>query len=367
LKVSLKYSIFSGFIGIIIIFLQSCIEPYDPGISTKSDIIVFDGSVTNDTAPSYVYIQHSIPYGSSGNAVNESGALVEIRDDLGNAFSLNEVQPGRYASNYNGFQAKTGRSYSLHVITKAGKEYRTDPVLMQDVSDIDSLYVLPKISESLKTNLEGQNSLYTDAGYELYSNVKGNSANGSYYKFDASMTLQYTVIYDLGLSKVFSYCWLNKPLTYPFVITETHTLQNDAFNGLPINFYSGTLPTEELITNLVKDPKSMRISSQGWISRVRIYSISQDYYAYLNRLSNQIDAQDKLFDPAIDKVAGNVYNVTDRTETTLGYFSVSAVKRKSIYLYLGTSLLECKILPFTPPLVPDGYTIDSPPLNWIKP
>ena len=77
--------------------------------------------------------------------------------------------------------------------------------------------------------------------------------------------------------------------------------------------------------------KSDRLTQQYSIL-VKQYSISEKEYDFWNNLKKVSEAGGDIFDSQPYQVISNIHNVNDASEMVLGYFEVSAVSRKRIFI-----------------------------------
>jgi hypothetical protein len=352
---------------ILIILVSSCIDIFDPPISTNKIFLVFEGGITNEPGPYKISIRHSHVYNSQQAYDPEINATCEIIDDSNSSEAMSELSPGIYYTKNAGFTGQTGRTYYLHIITSDGREFRSKPEKLLPSKPIDTLYIQTKTNEYIQTNLGGDNTTIADQGFEIYLDINGHSTQGAYYKFDGITTMQYSVFYRVGINPYLTYCWQSRTLNTDILVLETSSMQEDIYTGFAMSFITKDKSQYQFLTNRYGAGIPYQVSLMGWINRIRQYSISEDYYLFLEKLRNQLSAQDRIFDPAIDQVVGNITCINKPSEVVLGYFSVSSVSERSIYFYYATNKFSQKILENTPNIPPDGYTDFDPPSFWIEP
>jgi hypothetical protein len=352
---------------VLIILVSSCIDIFDPPIKANKVFLVFEGGITNEPGPYKISIKHSHVYNSQQQYDPETNATCEIIDDSNASEGMSESSPGVYYTNDAAFTGQTGRTYYLHIITSDGREFRSKPEKLLPSKLIDTLYVQSKTNEYIQTNLSGDKLTIEDQGFEIYLNVNGHSTQGTYYKFDGITTMQYSVLYMVGINPYLTYCWQSRRLNTDILVLETHSMQQDIYKGFAMSFITKDKSQYQFLTNRYGDGIPYAVSLMGWVNRIRQYSISEDYYLYLERLRNQLSAQDRIFDPAIDQVTGNITCISNPAEVVLGYFSVSSVSARSIYFYYASNKFTQKILDNMPDIPPDGYTDYDPPAFWIEP
>lgn len=139
LKVRLK-----SFITVfLVIGLCTCIDPYRPKLSGYPSLLVVDGLVTNENAPCEVKLSRTI---QGVDAVPEvvSDAVVTFSDESGNKTSLINSGGGIYKTDNNVFTGTIGKTYILDILTKDGKEYKSEPCTMLPVPKL-TVYIMKRM------------------------------------------------------------------------------------------------------------------------------------------------------------------------------------------------------------------------------
>jgi hypothetical protein len=83
----------------------------------------------------------------------------------------------------------------------------------------------------------------------------------------------------------------------------------------------------------IPSDKSDRLTLRYSIE-VKQYSVSPKEFDYWNNLKQVSETAGDIFETQPFPVSGNIYNVTDPDDRVLGYFQVSAVKKKRLYISL---------------------------------
>ena len=122
-----------------IIIASACTTKFLPEIDEYDNIMVVEGLLTNENRANYVKISRTIPVGITGISSPLVDAHVYIRDDLNRIAVFHEKRAGYYASDSLTFRGEIGRTYTLHIMA-GGKNYESDPMLIQEVQPIDSLF-----------------------------------------------------------------------------------------------------------------------------------------------------------------------------------------------------------------------------------
>jgi len=291
------FSLFSVF--------KSCIVPYFPEPVEKEELLIVEGLISDQHEVYTIKLSKSIPLWKTIIPNPLRGCKVWISDDLGQIDSLKETFPGTYITDPAGFQGTIGRKYSLHISTNAENgnlNYESFPMEMKAVPPIDSIYYEKKDYEEFNTPTEG---------CQIYLNTHDPANNCNFYRWKYSETWEFQLPYNVT-NKV---CWVTENSNKIF-IKNTSILAEDKVIRYPIN--SITNPVDKL--------------SVKYSILVRQYSLNEDEYLYWERLKNTSDQVGGLYDliPAI--IPNNVYCVENPNEKILGYFSVSAMSSKRVFI-----------------------------------
>ncbi|HEX2926773.1 MAG TPA: DUF4249 domain-containing protein [Ruminiclostridium sp.] len=344
------------FIITAVFVLTTCIDPYTPELKGYESLLVIDGLVTNDNSSYTVKLSRTV---QAQNAEPEkvSDATVYVTDNEGLRSEFTRKGNGIYKTDSTVFSGKIGKYYTLHVLTSDGKEYQSDPCVMEPVPSIDSLY-WEKSSQLMNNGTENIE------GIQVYLDSK--AGTNSYFRWDFTETWIFKVpdpakfkyINDtiiLPLDRIREYCW--KYRNSDEVLIKTVKSENaEKVSRLPIYF--------------IATGKSDRLLLQYDIT-VKQYSISEAEYEFWNNLQKVNESGSDIFASQPFPVISNIHNVTDPNEMVLGYFKVSAVseRRKEIMFteaaVLGLPFYKypCVRIEMSPSKFPASGSFSKPP-TW---
>lgn len=296
--------------------LFTCIDPYSPKLDKFESLLVVDALVTDENISNYVILNHTKK--TAGDVSEKvSGALVTIKDDLGNSTTLSEKSAGVYKTDSLLFRGAVGRTYTLYIKTLDGQEYESEECLMNPVRDIDSLYY-SKDQEIIDTEPQD--------GIRIYIDSKGDSECRHYrwtyeewWKFSVPDPKGYEYINDSTIIEVqqkVQTCWANKK-SDAIDILSTITGVSDKLERKPVLF--------------VASDKSNRLLIQYCI-QVRQLSISDKEYTFWDKMQQVNESGGDLFDKQPFEVSSNIHNTKKQDEQVLGYFQVSGSKTKRMYI-----------------------------------
>ena len=314
-----KTGLKSGVVLITVFIICTCIDPYAPKLKGYDSILVVDGLITDANTSYTVKLSRTIQNPNTSPAL-VSGATVIITDDEGNNHSLNEKGTGLYQTDSLDFTGMVGRTYTLHITTKEGNEYISDPCPMQSVPDIDSIYY--DRDQELANN-----STQNQPGLSIYLDSKTGDNNQS-YRWAFEETWEFKVPYP----KKFNFNLADSVITSVDEIKEYCWKSDKSTDILIYTNYSGqTGPVKKQPIFFIATDKSDRLMVEYSIL-VKQYSISKNEYDFWNNLKKVNETGSDIFASQPFPVISNIHNINNPKEQVLGYFQVSAVKQKRIYI-----------------------------------
>lgn len=263
--------------------IMACEDVIDLDLSEGDEKFVVEGEMTNLPGPYQVRITRT-----SNPTTNEVSPLVEdalvmIKDDASNIDTLNYVGDGIYETQ--NLQGVIGRMYTLEFKTSGGSVYESQPQLLKEVYEIDSLYA--------RENTEIQGGDFLDEGF-------------------------YAVVdYTEPAGRDF----------YRWKIYKNDSLFDDAFD-IQVEDDDGLIPNAPVRER----PLVGFVFDVGDTARVEIYSISREVYDFWTIFLDQASASGGPFDTPPAPIIGNVFNVDNPDEQVLGVFAVSAVNFKEVVI-----------------------------------
>ncbi|MEA1887171.1 MAG: DUF4249 domain-containing protein [Bacteroidota bacterium] len=290
-----------------ILFLpSSCTTKFLPEIDEYDNMIVVEGLLTDEYITNYVKLSRTIPVGITGISSPLVDAHVYVQDDLLRVGVFYEQRPGYYATDSLIFRGEVGRTYTLHLVID-GKKYESDPIVMQEVQPIDSLYAeFDYIEDGIYPPLY-QYIVYFDSYDSLNSN--------KYFRWTYDEVWEYHLPwhYPPEYKRI---CWLSEKSTDIILKNNSH-MEESIIKKHPL---------------LQLDNRSSTKLFQKYSILLKQYSISEDEYTYWESMRKITDEQGGLYDPIPQPLIGNMRCVDDPAEPVLGYFSVSAVAKKRLFI-----------------------------------
>jgi hypothetical protein len=365
-----KYIIFS-ILSFLALKLISCVSPYEPNLPPHNAKLVVSGLLSNLQGDEYNYLNvtYSSPFNNeSKDILYPQGAKVYVTDDKGNREDYVDAGVGVFKTKTLGFRGYVARTYTLHIDTPDGKKYESKPEYMKPVPPIDTAYLV--FREKL-----------TEKGvpYQRYFDVvvetKDPTTSGDFYRW---VWKHYERI---AACKVTIYL---PPEGGP-PVREIHPCCEDICFDIYrcdgcINTASDNLVNGKRISKAIT--RINYNNASPYYMLFEQFSISTEAFKFWQRVDTQINNSGGIFDTPPATVIGNMMNVNDPDEQVLGYFGVSEIARKAVYLdrsfaynVLGKQPFNINnvqvIRPFEAPDKPDCFTCkegffrtQQPPLGW---
>jgi len=333
------------------ILLCTCIDQYSPELNRFESLLVVDALLTDENDSYFVKLSRTNKQQNTEN-VMVSGATISIRDDKGKTSMLKETEAGIYKTDSSAFRGEAGNTYTLSIITAEGEEYESEPCSMFPAMPVKNLYytkdqeiVNNEIVEGIRIFIdsEGEN----ESGYFRVSYAEN-------WKINVPDPKKYNYINDSTFTEVEpvkQICW-GYNISDDIIIQAGEPGKNITIEKRPILF----IPAKE----------SNRLMIRYSID-VRQLSISVNEYEFWDQMKQVAESGGNIFEKQPFPVISNVHNINNPDEPVLGYFQVSAVSLKRIYisaedvseLQLPLFQYDCNRfilgpMDFPPPLTPGG-------------
>jgi hypothetical protein len=120
-------------------FLVGCEKEIQLPLDPNQSLLVIDGSITDEVGPYYIKLSKSNSISEASNFLAVTGALVIVKDNLGQIDTLKHEKEGRYKTNK--LKGIYGNTYYLEVQVE-NKKYTANSTMPQKV-ELDSLRINP--------------------------------------------------------------------------------------------------------------------------------------------------------------------------------------------------------------------------------
>ncbi len=292
--------------------MTSCISDFVPEITEDKELLVVEGLITDQPGANSIKLSKSFPLGERINAKPLTGCTVTLSDDLGNMYSLKGNGAGTYITDSLNFRGVTGRLYTLDITVNDNNRvthYQSYPMLMKPVPPIDSLYYEKIIIRKQVDDIEGIEEC------QIYLDTHDPDNSCRYYRWNYLETWKLRLPYDIPNHT----CWRSENSKNIF-IESTESLSTDELRRHPVTYISS-------ITDRLNNRYNNRYSII-----VNQYSLNEEEYMYWKKLQKLSELVGGLYDIIPSSITSNLTCVEDPGEKVLGYFSVSAVSSKRIFI-----------------------------------
>jgi hypothetical protein len=309
------------FLFFLIIVFGTCIDPYNPNIRGIKSLLVVDGQLTNEDLSYTIKLSRSVKT-QNEDPVMVTGAYVSIIDQDGIFHTLTERSAGIYKSDSLEFRGEEGKSYILYIKSAEGNEYRSDPATMYPAQPVDTIYYRKD------QEIPSDHTAILD-GIRIYLDAKNQGGiehmrwtYDEWWKFSVPTPKLFNYIdqYTIpDVDTVKQVCYSHSS-TSDILIHTAEGSQSAVISRMPVLF--------------VASAKSDRLLLQYCID-IRQLTLSPEEYQFWKQLKEINESGGDIFDKQPFTITGNVHGVTHPEETVLGYFQVSAVSEKRIYILPG--------------------------------
>jgi hypothetical protein len=317
-------------------FGNSCIEPFDPVIGNDNiSKIVVTGQVTSMEGIQTVFVSLSSSL-KDPKFIPLSNCMVNILDDKGNTFSLTESKKGQYEVWMAQRFLNTGTSYQVHIITPSDDEIISDFETMLECPEVDSVYFLRK-------DLQTTNPEVNVLGIQFYLDFDGRTTSSHFFRWELEETYEYHAPYPMQYyydgvvhevsppDKSKGICWAINKIPNIYTLSTTN-LEKNKYEMLPLHYI---------------DNHSNKFL-YGYSLLIKQFALSEQAYTYWDQLRININKQGGLYDKQPLPITGNLNNKTHPEKEVLGFFNVSGMKMKRIFIKK-VDILPFNIIPLCMP------------------
>jgi len=295
----------------LVIFMAACVTPYYPNITKYDNLLVVDGQLTNLKGPYIVKLTRTFKYSGSTVAIGAgeqsaekvSGAKLKIIDNTGLEVSLDEISAGEYSTVDTTFRGVSGKSYKLQ-INYNDQVYESDFETLKTPTPIDKLYWEYKPLDS-----DGSNRI------QILLDTHDLTNSTRYYGWEYEETWKFAVPLDVIENPEWKICYQSDS---SFFLNLNTSIQKNS-----------DIINRQLLKSI--DETTNRLFYRYTIL-AKQYSFTEQTYKYFEDLISLNQNQGTLFDATPYSLVGNIKNLTNKDTPVLGYFVVSGVSEKRIFI-----------------------------------
>lgn len=297
---------------------SSCIDPFTPELNDFRSLLVVDALLTDEDIPATVKLSRTFRETDQKPLMVE-GAGVFIKDDLDNITRLTETSPGLYKTDSLLFRGERGKTYQLLITTAEGSRYESDPCPLLPVQDIDDVWFERdnEIPADGSAPIPGLRFFISSGGEKECDYVRWTYRE--WWKFSVPDPRMYDYLNDstiLPVSKVNQVCWGSR-------ISGDILVQ-------PLPDHPGNILLKKPIFFL--DPAASNRVQIRYCAEVRQMSLSPREYEFWDLMDQLEKSGGDIFDRQPFQISSNIHSISNPHEQVLGYFQVSGVSSKRVYI-----------------------------------
>ena len=298
--------------------LSTCIDPFNPNLKGTSSLLIVDALLTNENR-SYTFKLSWTTQTQNTEPVMASGAMVTLTDQNGVSTNLTESAAGVYKTDSLDFLGETGNSYVLEIRTSEGAEYVSDTCTMFPVQPIDNIYF-------------NKDQIFVNNGTEIQDGIRisldsENKGDGKYlrwiynewWKFSVPNPKLYDYINENDIRRVEQV----RQVCYAFDSSDDITIKST------VSASSNKIEKQPIL--FIASNQSDRFLIQYYIE-IKQLSLSKTEFEFWNHMKEINEGGSDIFEKQPYSIQGNIHRKSNPSEMVLGYFQVSAVEPKSIYI-----------------------------------
>jgi len=286
--------------------LPSCIKRFEPEIKSSDSMkYVVTGGVNRGDSIQYVSISTASLL-RMPKFVPIVSCNVKIIDAKGNEYKGRDMVDGTYAFNIPQTELVPGNSFRVDIVVPEGAHIVSDFDQISDCPPIDSLYY------NLK-DIPTSNPFNPIRGLQFYIDLDATNYICRNYRVEATETWEYTAKYfETSEGAV---CWLTVNIRNIFTISTENQVEN-VYKKSALNF--------------VDNYSSQRLRYM-YSLLVNQYSLSDAASEYWNKVKINTMDQGGLYENQPYQVVGNLHNISNPSQSVLGFFGASTRTTKRIF------------------------------------
>lgn len=305
----------------ILLLLTGCVERYYP----ETDDLFTGTLVINATLTNLPGIQTFQISRSDGliypEFIPESGCMVEVENQEGDQLLFTESEPGYYSCDVPEKFMHFGDQYMLRVVTSGGKTYQSDYSSLNPPTDIDKIYY------EMESHPTSDPDVFID-GIRFYIDFQVDADSSEFMRWELMETYEFhNPDYD---GFIYSYdrilrpfpdsladrqCWITGHVNDLYTL-DVANLTGNSYAHMPLHYVSNE--TQRL--------------SYGYSLLVRQHAMDAPAFRYWDELRKNSQGQSGIYDRLPSITPSNIYSVDEPDERILGFFGVSGVAEKRLFV-----------------------------------
>ncbi|OFY62551.1 MAG: hypothetical protein A2V64_08510 [Bacteroidetes bacterium RBG_13_43_22] len=297
-----KYS--GPVVSSLFLLVSACISNFVPETGEDNDILVVEGLITDQSRTTVIKISKSYPLGRPMIPRPVRGCHVTITDENHISYDLKETSDGTYTIDSAEFQGHIGGIYTLRIYS-GSRTYVSSPVKMLPVPPVDTLFF------EKETIVEENEWGIPEEGCRIYLSTYDRVNECLFYRWDFTETWEFNLPYPVPNNR----CWITRQ-SDKIYIKNTSVYNQAKVTNFPLIFISNATDRLNIKYSIL----------------VNQYSVNEKEYNYWEKLQNVSENVGGLYDVSPMTITSNIHCPNRPEEIVLGYFSVSAVSQKRLFI-----------------------------------
>jgi hypothetical protein len=295
-------------IRLILLFLiisGGCVTEYIPDLHENEELLVVEGLITDQPGPNTINIYKTYPVWTKDFRTPLKQCRVWISDETGKINTLEEKSEGVYITDPADFRGTPGKTYTLHFTAISGGElhtYESLPVTMIPVPPIERIY------------FEKRDYIYNHLPFEgcqIYIDAHDPAGLCRFYRWEYSETWEFRLPFDVP-NKL---CWASEN-SKEILLKNASLIDENRVSKYPMKLIDNPVDRLGIKYSILVDQ----------------YSLTEEEYLYWERLKNSREQVGGLYDIIPSTITGNIFCREDKLEKVLGYFSVSGLSSRRMFI-----------------------------------
>ncbi len=303
-------------IALVSMLAYSCVKEIEPDIEIyDTEKYVVSGIFTDEVGPQEVVVSLSSGISSPKRIFVEHCNVKVIRSDNSELVYF-EQGPGVYVANVDIAFIDKSQSYKVQVKTPQGAIIESSFEGFSSCAEVGDVY--------WRTQGEEGSSII---GYQFYTDMHASESDSKYYLYKIIETFEHHSPYPLeywwnghmnrveppDFSKM--YCWITRDI-YDIFPLSTKDFSENIYNEYQLNYTNNISQRLQHLYSLL----------------IKQYSISELAYDYWAQMRLNLHQSGGMYNTQPVQVKGNLSYTTISDKEVLGYFGVSEVKEKRIFV-----------------------------------
>ena len=300
-----------------LVLLVSCVKQIEPDIEIlDADKYVVSGMLLDQAESQYISVSKTSSL-SDPHKIPISGCVVKVIRSDRKELNYYEIEDGKYITTaYTAFIDKD-MSYKVRVELPNGEILESTYEGFVDISPVGDVSWKPEVKEDSNIN-----------GYQFYVDLNANESDSRFYLYDIIETYEHhskyplEYYYDGVLNHVVPpdyskmYCWVTRGIRDLFPLS-TKGFTDNSYDEYKLNYTVA-------VTQRLQHTYSLLIKK---------LSLSEPAYNYWEQMRKNLHQSGGMYNSQPIAIKGNVsYLDKNNEKTVLGYFGVSSVSQKRIFV-----------------------------------